>query len=371
MNIAFSTEWFLTIPGILITCGVILLIIALIMFIVSSMKGKKDKSKPVVSNNAVEQNSVPVSPTVESNPVQANVPVNNIGVQPQVNQPVNTGSVQSIPTAVEEPVKTNSFINNDISENETAPAVTNVASERPSIDIPTIQPVNTSFQQPVMEQPTINSTVNEVEVAPVIPNIVSEQPSVDIPSVQPANTTYEQPVVDITPTINPTINPVMENNTTDIPNVDLSQPTPSVPVINPVVEDVIPTSNVGQVAPSINEPVVEMPEIPNMEQANTNIYGGAIPTVDAINVQPEVSRPIYGGADPLEATQNLPKIDVHHEPYSGGIGPVVDIQPMEETVTTPVNTTPVMEVVPPVVEQTVTEAIPIPSVVEIPDVEQL
>ena len=42
MNImAFSFDWFLTVPGMLITGGVLLLLIALIMFIVTSVKSKK------------------------------------------------------------------------------------------------------------------------------------------------------------------------------------------------------------------------------------------------------------------------------------------------------------------------------------------
>ena len=74
MNIAFSTEWFLTIPGILITCGVILLIIALIMFIVGSTKGKKNKEMP-----KVEAPVGAVQPQVQVQPVDNVQPV----VQPE------------------------------------------------------------------------------------------------------------------------------------------------------------------------------------------------------------------------------------------------------------------------------------------------
>lgn len=39
----FDFNWFLTVPGMLISCGVLLLIVALIVLIVSSAKKKKEK----------------------------------------------------------------------------------------------------------------------------------------------------------------------------------------------------------------------------------------------------------------------------------------------------------------------------------------
>ena len=46
MNImAIDLDWFLTIPGILISCGVLLLLIALIIFIVTSVKAKKEEKE--------------------------------------------------------------------------------------------------------------------------------------------------------------------------------------------------------------------------------------------------------------------------------------------------------------------------------------
>lgn len=50
LEMAFTVDWFLTIPGILITCGVVLLIVALIMFIFSSVKGKKKVEVPSILN---------------------------------------------------------------------------------------------------------------------------------------------------------------------------------------------------------------------------------------------------------------------------------------------------------------------------------
>lgn len=284
MNIAFSTEWFLTIPGILITCGVILLIIALIMFIVGSTKGKKNKEMP-----KVEAPVGAVQPQVQVQPVDNVQPV----VQPESQE--------------------NSFINNDA-----------VAVSEPMGPIEEVTPV-----------------------APVIPEV----PVVDVPQVAPVVTEVETPVDSVS---------AVEIPTVVVPTPEASPvaevtPIPEVPVIN------------TEAIPTVNEPVVEVPEVNNLEATNVNIYGGVVPTVEVSPVQPvEEARPIYGGADPLEATQNLPKMDVHHEPYSGGSQPVAEVAPV---VPTPVEVTPIPEVEPVVNEQPAVA--PTPSVVEIPDVEQL
>ena len=53
----FSLEWFTSLPGLLISCGVLLLIVALIVFIVSSAKSKKEKNplkNESTANNVVD-----------------------------------------------------------------------------------------------------------------------------------------------------------------------------------------------------------------------------------------------------------------------------------------------------------------------------
>lgn len=277
MNIAFSTEWFLTIPGILITCGVILLIIALIMFIVGSTKGKKNKEMPKVEA-----------------PVGA--------AQPEVASSVQ--SVDNVQPVVQPESQENSFINNDA-----------VAVSEPMGPIEEVSPV-----------------------APVIPEV----PVIEVPQVEP---------VAVAPGVVPAVEAV--------PSVEI--PSVVVPEVAPI-EEVVPVQEVPVINTEVIKPVVEVPEV------SANIYGGAVPTVEVSPVQPvEETRTIYGGADPLEATQSLPKMDVHHEPYSGGSQPVENVTPV---VPTPVEVTPIPEVQPVVNEQP--SVVPTPSVVEIPsDVEQL
>ena len=47
LAINFDLNWFLTIPGMLITGGILLLLIALIIFIATSGSSKKNKKKEV------------------------------------------------------------------------------------------------------------------------------------------------------------------------------------------------------------------------------------------------------------------------------------------------------------------------------------
>lgn len=271
--IAFSTEWFLTIPGILVSCGVLLLIIALIMFIVSATKGKKKEEVPASLEQVVEpvQSDSVVVPQEEVTPV----------VQEEIAQEVVTEPVEEV-VAVNEPM-------GPITE--------------------------------VVMPDTVVPEVPVIEVGPVVEEIQPEEVVVE-------------PVI---PVIEPILEPIIE------------------PVVTEVEPDVIPTEVIS--APEFVEPVLENADImtDNLEKTNINIYGGVAPVVPPVE---EEVRSIYGGADPLDATQNLPKMDVHHEPYSGGKEVVEEASEVVEI---------------PVVEP-VQEEVIVPEIVKIPDnadVEQL
>ena len=209
---AFSIDWFLTVPGILISIGVILLIVALIMFVVSSMKEKKGEVVPsVLENNQVNETTV-------------------TEVQDVVEQPVS----------VEESISVDAPVNVE-------------------------QPI--SYEQPINVETPLIDTVDEEVVVPsfegdnIIPAVEEQQPSF-VEEVSNVNN-FIPADVDLSDVVVPT---EVENNdvvTTDEMNVENNFEIP--------------------------EPIVDVEQ-----------------------------RPIYGGADPLEATQTLPRMDVHHEPYSGG-----------------------------------------------------
>lgn len=79
--LAFSLNWFTTIPGILISLGVVLLIIALILFIVGGKKTKKEEK--VVTSTEADAPAMENASTPDITPI-ADVDVNTVEVQPEV-----------------------------------------------------------------------------------------------------------------------------------------------------------------------------------------------------------------------------------------------------------------------------------------------
>ena len=75
-------EWLTTIPGILILCGILLLIIAIILFVVGA---KKSKSEVVTNTNSVVDNGMN---TMNSNLNAFNNQFNVPNVAPVINEPV-------------------------------------------------------------------------------------------------------------------------------------------------------------------------------------------------------------------------------------------------------------------------------------------
>lgn len=246
-------DWFTTIPGILIICGVILLVIAIILFVAGNKKSKKEASRV----NSTADNTM-----------------NNI---------TNTNN-----TVADTIVSMPSVDNTQVSSEANSTPTVAVVEEKPAVE-------------------SVNAT----------PSIVIEEP------VQ-----IQEPQQMVTETNNTIMSePVMENATIDIPNV------------------------------------TEMP----VKEENTMVYGTDTPVVD---FTPSVEKPvtIYGGNDPLEATQALPKMDEHHEPY-GGAYPEARIIDSNPSIEIP---TPVEEVVSeiPAMESTVENTVN-PSVIEIPDFESV
>lgn len=117
-------DWFTTIPVILIICGIILLVIAIILFIVGSKKGKKELKQMVdfSANSSTVDNSVsaiagnnlsisPVETVVENNPSISTI--ENVTTTPSTmdfnvsEQPViNIPEPEVVSTIDEKPVET-------------------------------------------------------------------------------------------------------------------------------------------------------------------------------------------------------------------------------------------------------------------------
>lgn len=212
MNImAFSFDWFLTVPGMLISGGVLLLLIALIMFIVTSVKSKKETKG--------EESATLETPTVE-NTEPAPVPVT--------------------PDAVPQPTV-------EMTQPTEQPVVAPVVTPAPA------------------EVPTIN------EATPVVPTMdavqaVTPEPAVATPEVAP-----------VQPVEQPMSQPVEQSVATSTPEA------------------------AGNTA-EINQEDLETPEALNLEKTTVSIYGGANPLEGTQNLTPvsDAAKPIYGGANPAE-----------------------------------------------------------------------
>lgn len=253
-------DWFTTIPGILIICGVILLIIAIILFVVGAKKSKGEGNATTeVVNNSVEMapvttpdtNVTPVAPvTVEANVTSVNVDSVNTEQKNEITEPVS----------VEQPVVTE----------------------------PVVEAASVQMNEPVVSEPVVET-----------------------------------------------------------PAVDMTVPTQEVVDSNPVSQ------------------------IEEVKENDATTYGGEAPKID-FTVNEEKTVTIYGGNDPLEATQALPKVEEHHAPYGGAYpevrivenSPVVEAPtPVEEVVST-------MPIVEPVVNTVVEEAPVVPEVSVAPVVEE-
>lgn len=274
-------SFFTTIPGILIVCGAILLIIALVIFIVSASKSKKPKSAEITSNN-VDNSVAPVTSQPEAS--QASVDVNANNIMPEVATLADT--VVAVPTVA--PVIPD------------APVVSEVA--------------------PVVENEVNNVAPTVLEPASALENVI---PTVDVSVAPIPNVVPEvQPVANITP-------------------------------MDTISTDAIETAPVSDVANSNANAELSMPEATNLDKTQVSVYGGVNPA-ESIGAVQEVKPVIYGGNDPLEATQKMPVVEENHVPYGGGIQ-----MPSVEAVPT----------VPPVVPiPTVEESVAIPEVQPIPTV---
>lgn len=262
-------DWFTTIPGILILCGVLLLVIAIILFILGAKKSKK------LGNVGVDTNA-----NTTTNLDSSNVVSNENGV-------INDLSSMNV-------ISDNNVItNNSVSDNG------------------------------------VQSNVNTVE-----------------PVVNPVNDT------------NITISPVMEDANTVITN--------DVPAFEMPKMDATPVEDV-------KPEVVSIPDVDStsVEEVTNPVYGGATPTYNFTENEKPVT--IYGGNDPLEATQTLPKMEEHHIPY-GGVNPedkigINQVNVIPTPVVENISEMPVIEDTKPV-EITDQEDIPVTPVVNIPSMEE-
>lgn len=408
-------SWFATIPGMLITGGVLLLIISLVMFIaMSNKKGKKSDASKVSEEgaksmvNEMEQGSVAatnntvngsnvVDPmavsggiSVPESPVVDNQMPNNVGVNdlsampvggsigaevaaPEVANPVASFDVplasvpQSSPDAV--PLQNDNVMGEAVSmpENVTPntsavemPATPDPVSAVPAMpevsafmsnDVAPVSDAALAVEAPVMPEPApVASPINaDIATAPVMPEVSVDSPvaGINIPIAGQVEPSTVSPAGDINPTVDtpPAVAPIS-----------------AVEAVSAVTPESTPVAPVVDVNPQ--------PSVP--------IYGGADPAISNVNVGQE-SHQIYGGANPLENTQNISLADINQAAAdaishnaTSATSPVVNIpsvapvQNVEVVPVTPVQPVqPVQSVAP--VQPVTPEVVAAPNVVSTPN----
>ena len=170
----FSFSWFTTIPGMLITGGVLLLIIALVIFIVTSnKKPKNNKTNVSAPQSSVDNTIVATTPSVDTN-------VTTADVAPQVVPTTATPSVKP-----EEEIKNDNVVGATIANNvpvEKEPAVfTNpipmevAATPTVGVNEPLrVEPVPTQTEPLSMPQEEVTQVVEQPAT------VVSQEPPVTV-----------------------------------------------------------------------------------------------------------------------------------------------------------------------------------------------
>ena len=289
----FDFNWFLTTPGMLITGGVLLLIIALIIFIATNGKSKKKENKniptPVAQQPVPEQAVAPINddnannmpiPEVQETPaiMQDNI---NPTMAPTTNTNMPLPEVAAVPQNIEVPVTENITGETTAMPNE---------SLAPTVDLPKppteqeayyVEPV-VEQQAPVVPEPPIVQSVPQPEVTPTV-----VQPQVEMPT-----NLGQQPV-----SIYGGASPVVNN------------------------ESVAPTTS-HQIYGGANplEGTQSMPVI-DMQNVQTPVSQEPVPTV---SVQPQVIEPVAPNVVPTVTPQPY----VEQQPVIQPVQPVIEPQPV-------------------------------------------
>lgn len=168
---------------------------------------------------------------------------------------------------------------------------------------------------------------------------------------------------EVTPIADVNANPVeVKSGIAEEPKFEeISVGTPGIDPINPIVDETNGTNEV-----SINENKEEE-NISNLADSTVNLDNtivsvyGEEKVEENVNEEPKVT--IYGGNDPLEATQNLPKVDEHHEPYGGAISEVKIVDATDDEIVQIPEVEPIKIETPTIEEEVVSIEIPSEPVV--------
>ena len=321
MNITLG--WFFNIPGIFITAGVVLIIIALIVFIIANKKEKasKDGSQQFGVSNGTVANA-------PQEGIQSGIAVNPV---PSTDQNVANSTVNPVNVTPVEQHVANPISNVDIAKEDSVASLMKSVTVAPSADstnvdtnvnpIPNVSVEPVTVNEPVVENVSVSPVENPVgvEINPAnaveTNNIVpSTEPAMPIDNGQEMVTPIISPVESVnveTPVVSVPENvqrenvaaPVINNDVTLTPNVmetpdviapvdNVVQPVEEVPPVNPSLDAVTPLVT-PEITPVDNviQPVEEVPAVDPSLDVVSPLAAPEITPVDNV-VQPAVNNPI-------------------------------------------------------------------------------
>lgn len=305
----FSLDWFMTIPGMLITGGVLFLIIALVIFIVTGNKKAKTNKEVVEAQDASKQEAITaVTPTVEQNTVvtkeQVATPQPIVTSEPVVpTNPVSSMAEKTVPQEVE-PVVFTTPIPEDVAptpqpvfENPTS----NTVDQSVPVERPTMPSVSSVAQSTVSTQNEVTPVVPTIEQTPIV-----NQPVVpEIPVKEEKKETIQTPSVDMPRPIYGGVSPIVPNvaheeehrliygganpleNTQSVPIV------PQRPVVTEEVKVAVPTVEIPTVSAAPSVATVVTPQSTDDIFANSPVTATSVtpqPTEPQVAVQPAVNQ---------------------------------------------------------------------------------
>jgi hypothetical protein len=176
-------NWFTTIPGLLITCGIILLIIAVVLYVLGNKKEKTSGNVAMNSEMVNQQLTTDEVTTVEPTPVVLDTPIEEVKIEePEISEP-NVIDQEPVTTPVTE------F---DFSIPNAIPAE-EIKVETPEV---TIYGGNSPLENTEVEPVTNHEPyagVSEV-VEPKVESVIEQpvaMPTIDIPAMNTDNNKEE------------------------------------------------------------------------------------------------------------------------------------------------------------------------------------
>jgi hypothetical protein len=264
-------QWFFKLPGLFITGGVILIIIALIVYIVASAKEKKmakasndfGVDNTNMQDNKVEDVQVPlVNPSFSTEVKENNINTNNIGGQPvTVTSPIE----EKTPVVVDTPA---SF----------EPTITPVEPVSPVVTPQEAPVTQNDVKSDASETPSVTPIITPIEpvnvVTPQVPeNVVPENADVQIVTpVVDNQPVVQEKLADEVKTVEVNVAPPVEVSVA-VPEVNASEN-----VVTPEVTPVSPLTDV-----KINEPIVINPVQSDVAQETK------VPDQPVVEISPQVT----------------------------------------------------------------------------------